>query len=186
MNGIDWPSVHRRLARLAEDPVCRALAGEGPLFEAMLAERALNLAQEEDRGAGGTAREVLVMEGGRDHWAMELDSLDRVEPLVPPVWVPGQPAAVLGLALMAGERRLVVDLEALVTGAPPRPADRPGHAIGLRGSMVALAVERADGIACLDVPPNAGSADLVWAVLPGGLVLLDSRALVLRVLGGGR
>lgn len=165
------------------DLVQRAFKGEGPLFEAMLDERARELAQldeDEGRAEGEVALDVLMLNGVRGRWALPLAAVARVESLPRPLPVPDLPPALMGLVLLAGRRCLLADLDALAAeAAPPRPADRPGHAVLLRHLPLAFAVDRADAIASAAVPA-AMTAGLRRALLADGAVLLDVERLAAK------
>lgn len=157
------------------DLIQQAFSGAGPLFEAMLDERARELAQpaeNEGRAEGEMVLDVLMLSGGQGRWALPLSAVGRVEALPRPLPVPDLPAALMGLALLAGRRCLLADLDALAADVPPRPVDRPGHAVLLRHLPLALAVDRVDAIASVAVPV-AMTAGLRRGVLADGAVLLD-------------
>lgn len=162
-----------------DDEVARAFRGEGPLFATMLAERARALAAPAVDEAGTAEMAVLTLKGRTGRWVLPLAAVARIDVLAPAVPVPDMPAAVLGLALLSGRRCLLADLDALVAGAPVRRADRPGHAVLLRGWALALAVERAEAVAMVP-PPDEGRQ-----MLADGSLLLDARGLAIR-LGLGR
>lgn len=180
---IVWAEVRARLAAMDQSPATRALGGEGPLYEAMLDERARALAelppvQDQFRD------DVLEMAGQSGRWALVVAAVARVEALGPCTPVPGTVAPTMGLVPVGGDRYLLVDADALGAGqAPPRPLDRPGHAVALRGGKVALAVDHALGIRQAVLPAVSGR--LVRAVLDDGLVLLDETVVLARALGRG-
>lgn len=180
-----WVEARAKLAEMERSAAVRALAGEGPLFEAMLDERARILAEPVPALRRESADRVLVMDGTAGQWALELTAVARVEPLGPCTPVPGWSAPVMGLTILAADRYLLLDVDGLAANAAsPRPLDRPGHAVALRGGKVALAVDRAVGIR--RVPPPAGpSGHLVRGVLEDGVVLLDAAVVAARVLGRG-
>lgn len=158
----------------------QAFEGHGPLVEAMLAERARALARPmvaDDSAPSGL--HLLRLQGASGSWAVPITAVARVESL--PDWlpVPGQTAAVLGLALLGGRRCLLADAEVVVAAAPPRPRGRPGHAVLLRDHALAFAVDRADGVMCLPAPP-AGRH-----LLADGSVLMMPDRLLAAVLDGG-
>ncbi len=167
--------------RAAEELV-RALAGEGPLHQAILAERARELAAVPDPPRAGEMLALLVLRGTAGQWALPLEAVRRVEALenLHPLPLPDQPAPALGLVLLAGCRCLLVDADAHLTGAPRRAAGRPGHAVLLRDHALALAVERADAIRHL--PPAAPGGQ----VLADGSVLIDVMRLAAAFGGGDR
>lgn len=165
----------------SDDPISRLFLGEGPLFQAMLAERARELAADplsdnppEDRMA------VLTLMAQGQSWALPVAAVMRVEPLGPCLMLPGQPPAVLGLALLAGRRCLVADLAALKLSLPPRAAARPGHAVLLRDHPLALAVDRAEAIRWLPRPQPGGH------VLADGSLLLEAGHLGVELGAGER
>lgn len=186
-DGIVWSEARARLAAMGQAPALRALAGEGPLFEALLDERTRTLAEPEG-GADIEGRQaVLTMVGQAGRWALDLMAVARVEPLRHCTPIPGLARPIMGLIPMAGDRYILVDADAVAAGAlaaRPRPLDRPGHAVALRGGKVALAVEHVEGIRHV-VLPTRQAGQLVQGLLDGGLVLLDCAALLPRVLGRG-
>lgn len=163
-----------------DDEVLRAFKGEGPLFDSMLDERARELAQV-DEGEGGTGLQVLILAGAVGRWALPLAPLLRVEPLPPALQVPDLLPPFMGLAVLAGRRVLLADLEAMVAETPPRQPDRPGHAVLLRHLPLALVVGWAEGIASVAVP-----AHLRRGVLADGTVLLDVDRLAAKARVGGQ
>ncbi|HLO78037.1 MAG TPA: chemotaxis protein CheW [Magnetospirillum sp.] len=129
------------------DLIAQALGGAGPLHQAMLRDRARELAQVAEApipAADGMPVLAMTSAGGR--WSLPLAAVARIEPLAACVSVPGQPEAVLGLALLAGRRRLVVDPDAFMLASARRSPSRKGHAVLLRQYPLALAVDRADAI----------------------------------------
>lgn len=159
--------------------ILRAFKGEGPLFESMLDERARELAQvTESQGDGGL--EVLVLAGALGRWALPLAAVLRVEPLLRPLPVPDLPSPLMGLALLAGRRILLADLDALAAETAPRQPDRPSHAVLLRHLPLALVVDRAEAIASVAVPAN-----MRQGVLADGIVLLDVDRLAAKAKVGG-
>lgn len=118
--------------------------------QALIEERTRALAQPiaPDRHRGVL---LLVCAGRESLWAVPVAAVRRVEPLPPWTPIPGRTDAVLGLALVGGERAVVADLDALAAGLPPRTADRPGHAIALREGGVVLAVDRAMSVSALEI-----------------------------------
>jgi chemotaxis signal transduction protein len=166
------------------DDLSLAFLGQGPIFDAMLDERARELAQApQPEPAAGTVVRVLTMSGAAGRWALPLDAVARVEPLARCLPLPGQPPVLLGLALLAGQRRLVADLDALAGGGAPRAPERAGHAVLLRegasgGLHLALAVDRAEAV--MDVPRIAAGQRLA-----DGSVLLNPSRLVAALMRGG-
>lgn len=163
----------------SEDPIDRALRGEGPIHQAMLAERARELAippVADDSGEPGVL--VLTLVGAAVRWALPLAAVQRVEPLGACLPLPAQPAAVLGLAMLAGRRCLVTDPDALAA-APRRPASRPGHAVLLRDYPLALAVDRAEAVSRL---PHL---ELGRRLLDDGARLIDADWVVMALRRGG-
>ncbi len=165
------------------DPIAQALKGEGPLFEQMLDERARELATSPDRPRKtGTTLAVLRLRGGGGaRWAVPLAEVARVEELPRIVAVPSLGAGIMGLAIIAGRRCLVIDLDVLAAAAPPRAPTRPGHTVVLRRHGLALVADRADAIA--ELPPPKPDTML----LADGSVLLDVDRLAAKVIptGGG-
>jgi chemotaxis signal transduction protein len=161
------------------DDVERAFRGDGPLYEAMLAERARELAAPLAVEAAADMA-VLSLAGRVARWALPLDRVARIDVLGPSTRVPDQPAAVLGLALLSGRRCLVADLEVLVGAASALSAEPAGHVVVLRGSALGLLVVRAEAV--VFVPrPEAGTQ-----ALADGSLLLDVDGLAGRLgLGGG-
>ncbi|MBC7951327.1 MAG: chemotaxis protein CheW [Rhodospirillaceae bacterium] len=160
------------------DVVLRAFKGEGPLFESMLDERARELAQAFE-AEGEIGLDVLILIGAQGRWALPLAAVVRVETLPRPLPVPGLPAPLMGLTLLAGRRCLLADLDGLAAETAPRPADRPGHAVLLRHLPLALAVDRAEAIASVAVPA-AMTAGLRRGLLADGAVLLDVGRLAVK------
>lgn len=156
----------------------RALRGEGPLFEAMLDERARELAVPPVAAEPAGLLSVLLLAGRAGRWALPLAEAARVEQMVPCTPLPRQPVAVMGLCLLAGRRCLMVDVDAALAGLPRRAADRPGHAVLLRRHPVALAADRAESIVALP-PPEAGAR-----VLADGSLLVAADQVV-AALGNG-
>lgn len=164
---------------MTDNLVERALRGEGPLFEAMLADRARELAAPAAAPESPDMLAFLLMAGRAGRWALPLVEAARVEPLAQCMPMPHQHAAVLGLALLAGRRCLVVDVDAALAGISRRPGGRLGHAVLLRRHGVALAVERAEAIRRL-APAAAGRR-----VLAEGSMLVEADALVAALGRGG-
>lgn len=149
------------------------------MMEDVLIQRARELAR--PVGADGPAAtdiQVLRMIGMAGAWAVPVAAVARIEPLAEWVPLPNRGGAVLGLALLAGRRCLVVDPEAVLSAAPPRRPGRPGHAVLLRDHPLALAVDRADAVLWLPPPPGGH-------VLADGSLLMDVGRLLAAVKGGG-
>lgn len=147
---------------------------------AVLAERARELARlPGGDGPGASDMQVLLLRGTCGRWALPIGTVARIEPL--PQWLPlpGQPPAVLGLVLLGGRRCLVVDPEVVIAALPPRPPGRSGHAVLLRGRAVALAVDRAEEVAWLPLPP-AGHR-----LLADGSLLVEPDRLMAAIRAGG-
>ncbi|MCR6630859.1 MAG: chemotaxis protein CheW [Magnetospirillum sp.] len=163
-----------------EDDVRRALRGEGPIFLAMLEERARELAvPPEPEAPEGAFIHVLRLVGAGGRWALPVRAVRRVEPLGRCLTLPDEPASVLGMALLAGRCCLVTDLDALLTGAAMRPPQRPGHAVLLREHDVALVVDWADAVLPLPHPGEGRQR------LADGSRLLDVARLVAALTRGG-
>lgn len=164
----------------AEDQIRLLFRGEGPLLQAMLAERARELAAEpqSDR-LPDDEMAVLTLATESARWALPVAAVARVEPLCPCLILPDQPPAVLGLALLAGRRCLVADLAAMEGAAPRRPSSRSGHAVLLRDSPLALAVDRAETIRRVPRPLGGGH------MLADGSLLLDAARLAMTLGRGG-
>lgn len=161
-----------------DDVILRAFQGEGPLFEAMLDERARELAQAPE-GEGQAGLDVLILSGAQGRWALPLAAVARVETLPRPLAVPDLPAPLMGLTLLAGRRLLLADLDGLAAETAPRAVDRPGHAVLLRYLPLALAVDRAEAIASVAMPAVM-AAGLRRGLLADGAVLLDVERLVVK------
>lgn len=162
------------------DPVRPAMEGEGPLFEAMLDERARLLAAPAGEPPP-PGEPVLLCRGAAGRYALPLAAVRSVQEL--PGWtpVPGAPPGLLGLTLVMEERHLLADLDALVAAAPLRPCGRPGHAVLLRDIRLALAVDRGEAVAALAAHPAPGRR-FVEAVGEDGtlLILPDQIAAAIR------
>lgn len=161
---------------------------EGPLLDALLDERTRTLAAPEAASDIGNRQAVLVMVGQAGRWALDLLAVARVEPLRHCTPVPGLGRPSMGLIPIAGDRYILVDTDALVAGAlvagpAPRPLDRPGLAVALRGGKVALAVEQIEGIRPVVLAARQGG-QLVQG-LEDGLVLLDAAVVLARISGRG-
>jgi chemotaxis signal transduction protein len=144
-------------------------------------------AEPEAKRGEGELLAVLMLAGDNGaRWALPLAEVARVEELPPMVAVPSHGGALLGLAVIAGHRCMVVDLDALAAGVPPRSAARPGHAVLLRRTSMALAVDRAEEIT--QVPtPRRDPGEVGFALLADGTVLLDAHQLAAKAnaQGGG-
>jgi chemotaxis signal transduction protein len=147
-------------------------------IQAILDQRARDLA--EPPGLYRPLPPVLVCRGRSGRWALALEAVARVEEL--PEWtpLPGRPDAILGLGVIGRRRMVLADLDSLLAGVPARPRDRPGHAVALRGSATALAVDRVEAVEELDfaaaVEAGPGRA-MAW----DGTVLLDAGRLVAAI-----
>lgn len=175
-------------------------------IKALLDERTLALAKPvaPDRPSGIP---LLICAGREALWGLPIAAIRRVAPLPPWTALPGRNGAVLGLALVAGQRVLLADLDALATHSPPGFAERPGHLPGhlvghvpshvvvLREGNVGLAVDRALSVTFLDVR-EAPLSSLGWGMAKGeegvlknqDCVVLDAgavAALVQAQAGGG-
>jgi hypothetical protein len=159
---------------------------EGPLLEALLDERTRSLAEPAADSAAASRQAVLIMVGQAGRWALELSTILRVEPLRHCTPVPFLRRPSMGLIAIAGDRYVLADADALVVGAEaaPRPLNRPGHAVALRGGKVALALEHVDGIRRMALPTRQ-SGQLVQGLLDDGAVLLDAPMVLEYVLGRG-
>lgn len=164
----------------AGEAVRQAFEGRGPLVAEMLAQRARDLARPlaADEPAAADAQ-VLRMTGTSGSWALPVASVTRIEPLAGWLPLPGQPPAVLGLALLAGRRCLLVDPEVVLAAAPSRPPCRPGHAVLLRDHALAVAVDRADSVLCLPRP------ELNHRLLADGSLMMAPEWLVAVAKGRG-
>lgn len=98
--------------------------------------------------------------------------------------MPGLSGEMLGLAVVAGRRCLIVDIDAVAAGVAPRPPDRPGHAVLLRALPVALAVDRAESVARAPPLPPSG-AELRLGLMPDGTVVLNLERLMAKLGGKG-
>ncbi|MBC7906462.1 MAG: hypothetical protein H7Y60_06915, partial [Rhodospirillaceae bacterium] len=116
--------------------------------------------------------------GALGRWAVPLAAVVRVEPLPHPLPVPDLLPPLMGLALLAGRRVLLADLDGLAAETAPRQPDRPGHAVLLRHFPLALVVDRAETIATVAVHMRRG-------VLADGTVLLDVDRLAAKARVGG-
>lgn len=184
MDGQVWAEARAKLAAMDNSAAARALLGEGPLFEAMLDDRARVLAEPAHAVAGELRDAILELAGRMGRWALPLTAVARIEPLGPSTPIPGLHAPVMGLLEVAEGHYVLVDADGLAAGqAPVRPLDRPGHAVALRGGKVALAVDHAVGIRREVLPPMSGR--LVRGVLDDGLVVLDEAVVLARILGRG-
>lgn len=143
---------------------------------------------------------LLVCAGRETLWGLPVAAVRRVALLPPWAALPGRRGAVMGLALVAGQRVLLADLDALVTRSPPRSAgqwgERPGHVVVLREDNVALVVDRALSVTFLEVR-EAPLNSLGWGMAKGkegelehqDCVVLDAGALAALVqaqAGSGR
>lgn len=162
-----------------------ALAGRGPLFEALLDERTHALAAPLDRpgdAAGGALLACASRLAGR-RWGLQLEAVARVEPLPHCCRLPGRTGPVLGLALVAGRRCMVADLDALAGWAPPRVPGRSGHAVLLRAGPLAVVVDAALGVERQTPPLRESGLAFAPACDPQGLVAVDAGVLVAVLLG---
>lgn len=150
------------------EELAQAYRGEGPLFREILAARRRELARAADGGdeRPSGSRAVVVLCGRSGRWAVPLDEVARVDTLPRFMAAPLRGPPFLGLGLVAGRRCLLVDLEALATGAPLRPRERSGYALVLRGSALAMVVDRAEAVSWQVPPaapvPAAGADGVVW------------------------
>lgn len=163
----------------AADLLARAYRGEGALFHEILDSRARELAVESD-GAQPSGIVALVLRGEMGRWALPLTDVGRVDPVPAIAPVPFRGSPLLGLGLMGSLRCLLVDIQSLVTGAPLRPRDRPGHAVVLRGTTLAVVADEAEGVARLTPPAVAPPA-----VQADGVVWLSGAWLTDRLAGKG-
>lgn len=166
----------------AASDLARAYDGEGPLYQAILEARTRELAAAGGEGGGppqdGAA--VLILRGQSGHWALPLAEVARVDPVPKLIPVPSRPPFLLGLGLMAGRRCLLADLEALAAGTPARPRDRPGHAVQLRDTALAVVADMAEMVTWAAVPKAPPPM-----VLADGAVWLNRAWVTARMKGNG-
>lgn len=157
----------------AVDALRQAFDGRGPLVAALLAERARELARgEKEEEPAQPQIQVLALTGPAGRWALRVTAAARVEPLGAVLALPDPLPAVMGLSLVGWRRCLLVDPEAVLAGAPCRPASRPGHAVLLRDHPLALVVDRAEAVLWLPQPARG------VRVLADGSLLMDPGRLV--------
>lgn len=164
------------------DPVAQAFRGEGPLFEAMLDDRTRRLAEPEVKQLIGAAP-VLLCAGRVCRYALPLAAVRAVLPLPKIAEVPGVSPHILGLALLLGERHLVIDLARLGGEEPNEPVGQNGYAVALRDAPVALAVAQALDIQSEPETMPAATSNLVRGIARDGTLLLDTEKLIARVMG---
>jgi purine-binding chemotaxis protein CheW len=105
-------------------------------------------------------RPFLVCTCGGDRYGLPLSQVSQVLPGRPITAVPGAPAAVLGAIAVSGRVLSVLAL-ARALGRSSVTDSGAGHLVILRGSAVALAVDRVEGLASVAVsdPDRPASGD---------------------------
>ena len=124
-------------------------------------------AREEASKRQAPLRSFLVCACGEDRYGLALAQVAQVLSARPITAVPGAPAALLGVVALSGRVLSVLGLaRALGRGGATEPGT--GHLVVLRGSAVALAVDRVEGVAAIAIAdpdrPAAGDALLDPAV----------------------
>lgn len=166
---------------MVADALRQAFEQREEQMAALLAERARDLARREEDEPAQPQFQVLTLSGAVGRWALPVAAAARVEPLGGVLALPDPPAPVLGLALLAGRRCLLMDPEVVLAGAPCRSCARPGHAVLLRDHPLALAVDRVEAVLWLPRPPEGAR------VLADGSLLMElGRLVTAATRGGGR
>ncbi len=177
---IDWHAARDAIAN-AESRLRLALAGDERFCDALLRERTIELA-EPPRTAEEPGEPVLVLRGAAGRFALPLAEVRRIEPVERPTPVPHAPAWVIGLAPLAGEPHLLLDLDALMDapGAEPPPV----HAVLLRHPVarVALCGHYAEAIARFRPRSPPPPFRHVAAIAADDTMLVDVGSVVERAL----
>lgn len=146
--------------------------------------RAAQLARAPSRAdAAGPGRRALLLQVGRERYALPVEAIEGVHPPGPVTPIPGTPVHVRGVTCVLGEALTLLDLERLL-GALPAAEAGPGQVVVVRAGphVVALRVERVEALRTLtDLQPftrsRAGGAWLqpeqVLGVAEGDVLLVD-------------
>lgn len=184
--GIDWPTVHRRLAR-AQDALARDFEPPPEQWQSVLQQRAAALAQPVDTAATLAPHiEALCFGLGEERFAIATRHINEVHALRDLSPLPCAPAFIAGLINLRGQVLSVVDLRVLLQ--LPRATTVGKHAIVLHRDHMIFAVlaDRIDGInqipsAELRPPPTVlreRSHDYLSGITPAGLSLIDGERLL--------
>lgn len=149
---------------------------------ALLAARAADLARPLQQGHATDSVDVLLATVGGQPVAVAVESLREVRPPTPLAPVPGTSAVLVGIAGGHAEALVVASLAALLgltstvasTGQWVVVLDDPAAPVG-------LLVDTADDVVSVDrqdLSPPPESTALIAALAPGGVLVLDPRALL--------
>lgn len=147
----------------------------------LLAERARALAVPPAAAPGETVP-GLAFTAGADRFVVTLDGVLRVERVGAVARVPGVGAGVLGAIRVEGRPCALVDVPALLSGAPPAPPRRWAIVLGRRVPELALS---ADGVDLVHLPaarvrrgagPRAGITADAALVLDAAALLAPAAA----------
>jgi chemotaxis signal transduction protein len=184
---FDWDAAHARLERLQ-----RAVAAdervEPEAQRRILDERALRLSRPLTAAEAGDARllEVMAFSRARSRYAVDAGYVREALPRVSPTFLPGAPAALVGVVIHRTEVVAVVDVSALLERRPrPAGAKVEGHVliVETRDACFGLLADDLEGsltLAEADFAP-AGAADgrppWIRGASTQGISLLDVEAL---------
>ena len=183
---FDWEAAHARLERLQ-----RAVAAdervEPEAQRRILDERALRLSRPLTAAAGDARLlEVMAFSRARSRYAVDAGYVREALPRVSPTFLPGAPAALVGVVAHRTEVVAVVDVSALLERRP-RPAESKveGHVliVETRDACFGLLADDLEGsltIAEADFAPAAaadGRPSWIRGASTGGISLLDVEAL---------
>jgi purine-binding chemotaxis protein CheW len=159
----------------------------GARREAILKERARQLARAESEPARGNARDVLAFELATETYAVEISYVREIVPLTALTPIPCTPAFMLGLINLRGELCPIVDLKRLL-GVPQHGLTNATSAVVLHdGAMefgiVADVIVGVQSIADDQVRPRPATltginASFLRGILDDRTVLLDAPAIL--------
>jgi purine-binding chemotaxis protein CheW len=156
--------------------------GVGASSLALLAARAADLARPLEHERATASVDVLLATVGGEQVAVQVEALREVRPPAPLAPVPGTSPALVGIAGGHAEALVVASLATLLgLACPAETAGQWVLVLDDPASPVGLLVDTADDVVSVDSqdlrsPPD--SSALISAVAPGGVLLLDTPALL--------
>ncbi len=187
---IDWESIRARLKR-AEEASRPATEASAERINAILLERARELAKEADSRIGEKVRNVLVFNVAGGQYGFDAHFASEILPLGTLTAIPRAPSCVAGVTSRRGEIVMLVNLARLLGLATHGIADLTRVVvIGPTGHEIGILVESVEGITELpadQVAPSLQEGRYVEGVAGGSLVLLNVPAVLSDpALSGGR
>jgi purine-binding chemotaxis protein CheW len=135
---------------------------------------------------------VLVLCGGGERFAIELNHVEQVFPHAQVVPLPGAPAALMGVSNLHGSPRSIFALSRLVEMQQPDSSPRYIVLLNVSGKRIGLAVEMVEQICHLQLETlmplqetaGAGKPDLIQGVTDDRVAVLDAHLLFQKAAQG--